>query len=185
MWKMSNFEFAKLKPEAAIKFFEQKGYALGFDWRDVWKEEHAIAFTVAKATSLDILTDIRSEIDKALKNGETFESFKENLYPKLAEKGWWGKKLQTDPLTGEVKQVQLGSVKRLQTIYYTNIDMAYSAGMWDEIEQTKKLIHICNIKTLMAEPEQNTELGMRFCCRLMTHGGIVIIPPMAGTADVG
>ena len=43
-----------------------------------------------------------------------------------------------DPLTGEVKEVQLGSTRRLKTIYRTNIDTAYSAGRWEEIEATKK-----------------------------------------------
>ena len=43
-----------------------------------------------------------------------------------------------DPLTGEVKEVQLGSTRRLKTIYRTNIDMAYAAGRWEEIEATRK-----------------------------------------------
>lgn len=57
-------EFKAIAPEAAMRWFKSKGYAFGFDWRDVWKEEHAIAFTVAKAASLDILQDIRGELEK-------------------------------------------------------------------------------------------------------------------------
>lgn len=135
---MTKADYGSIPPEKAIEWFKSKGYALGFDWRDVWKEEHAIAFTVAKAASVDLLQDIRSEIEKALVSGETFESFKANLKPKLVERGWWGKADMKDPLTGEVKKVQLGSSRRLKTIYRTNIDMAYAAGRWEEIEATKK-----------------------------------------------
>ena len=117
-----------MPPEKAVKWFKSKGYALGFDWRDIWQEEHAVAFTVAKAASIDLLQDIRNEVEKALVSGETFESFKQNLKPKLVERGWWGRANMQDPLTGEVKEVQLGSTRRLKTIYRTNIDMAYAAG---------------------------------------------------------
>ena len=39
----------------AVRSFESKGLKLGFDWPDVWQEEHARAFTVAKVTRRDIL----------------------------------------------------------------------------------------------------------------------------------
>lgn len=135
---MTKADFGPMPPEKAVKWFKSKGYALGFDWRDIWQEEHAIAFTVAKAASIDLLQDIRNEVEKALVNGETFESFKQNLKPKLVERGWWGRANMQDPLTGEVKEVQLGSTRRLKTIYRTNIDMAYAAGRWEEIEATRK-----------------------------------------------
>lgn len=134
----SKIQYEPMPPEQAIKFFKSKGYAIGFDWRDVWKEEHAIAFTVAKAASIDLLQDIRGELDKALKQGLTFESFKKNLKPLLVQRGWWGKAAQTDPLTGEEKEVMLGSNRRLKTIWRTNIDMAYAAGNWQNIEATKR-----------------------------------------------
>lgn len=135
---MTKADFGPMPPEKAVKWFKSKGYALGFDWRDIWQEEHAVAFTVAKAASIDLLQDIRSEVEKALVSGETFESFKQNLKPKLVERGWWGRANMQDPLTGEVKEVQLGSTRRLKTIYRTNIDMAYAAGRWEEIEATRK-----------------------------------------------
>ena len=130
---MTKADFGPMPPEKAVKWFKSKGYALGFDWRDIWQEEHAVAFTVAKAASIDLLQDIRNEVEKALVSGETFESFKQNLKPKLVERGWWGRANMQDPLTGEVKEVQLGSTRRLKTIYRTNIDMAYAAGRWEEI----------------------------------------------------
>lgn len=43
-----------------------------------------------------------------------------------------------DPLTGETKSVQLGSDRRLRTIYDTNMRTARSAGQWDRIQRTKR-----------------------------------------------
>ena len=68
-----------LPPEEAIKWFGKKGYKVAFDWRDVWKEEHRNAFTVAKAMGQDILVDIRTELDKALAEGTTLAEFRKNL----------------------------------------------------------------------------------------------------------
>lgn len=74
-----------MPPAEAIRFFK-KGIQFGFDWRDVWKEEHAVAFTVAKAMQIDILQDIRAALQDALENGTTFDQFKKDLIPVLQKK---------------------------------------------------------------------------------------------------
>ena len=127
-----------LAPKEAVKYFRQKGYQVGFNWQDVWQEEHAYAFTVAKAMRNDILQDIRSAVDEAITTGVPFKEFSKNLTPTLADKGWWGRKKMTDPLTGETKLVQLGSPRRLSTIYHTNLRSAYAAGHWQRIQRVKK-----------------------------------------------
>ena len=53
-------------PEEAINYFRQKGYKIGFDYRDVWQQEHQASFTVAKAMKEDLLKDIREGVDDAL-----------------------------------------------------------------------------------------------------------------------
>lgn len=126
-----------LPPEEAIAFFRQKGYAIGFDHRDVWQQEHQASFTVAKAMQMDILRDIRAGVDDAQAKGTTFSDFRKNLKPLLVQKGWWGKADMTDPLTGEVKNVQLGSTRRLKTIYDTNLRTAHSEGQWERIQASK------------------------------------------------
>lgn len=121
----------------AVEFFRKKGYAIGFSWRDVWKEEHATAFTVAKAMRIDILEDIRGAVDAAISKGISFGEFKKQLAPVLQAKGWWGKKKIKDPLDGKLKPAQLGSNRRLRTIYDTNMRMSHAAGNWERAERLK------------------------------------------------
>lgn len=130
-------EFKNLPPKEAIAYFEKKGYAIRFGWAEMWQHEHARAFTVAKAMRLDILEDIRGAVDAAIKNGVAFGEFKKNLKPILQAKGWWGKQEMTDPLTGETRSFQLGSTRRLQTIFDTNMRTSYAAGHWERIQRVK------------------------------------------------
>lgn len=124
-------------PEDALAWFRAKGLKPGFSYLDVWREEHAAAFTVAKIMQLDLLADVRAEVDRALAEGLAFPDFAKRLTPLLQEKGWWGIKEMTDPLTGEVRQVQLGSPRRLRVIYDTNLRAARAAGQWARIRRTQ------------------------------------------------
>lgn len=117
----------QLPPEEAIAFFKSKGYEITWNWDDMAQEAHTRAFTVAKATSLDILKDIRGELQKALDKGTTFSQFQKDLEPRLRAKGWWGVQEGVDA-DGNPTSVQLGSPWRLKTIFQTNMQTAYMAG---------------------------------------------------------
>lgn len=127
-------------PEEAIRFFQSKGLHAGFSWQDTEAEEHLRSFTVAKAMDLDVLADIRKATDRAIEDGETFETFYGELRPKLVSAGWWGRAEMVDPADpkGGAKIVQLGSTRRLRTIFHTNISMAYAKGRWERIEAVAK-----------------------------------------------
>jgi SPP1 gp7 family putative phage head morphogenesis protein len=116
-----------LEPEKAIRYFESKGYQLGFKWQDVWAEAHARAFTVAGVMKVDVLQDIRQALADALKNGKTFEQFKDQLAPVLRQKGWLGHGDVIDGNTGEIQGRRLAP-RRLQTIFQANMQSSYMAG---------------------------------------------------------
>lgn len=120
-----------------MAYLEGKGFKPAFHWQDVWAEEHAHAFTVAKAIDMDVLSALRSEVERAVRDGIPFKEFAATLEPRLQELGWWGKKRQVDPATGEEKIVQLGSPRRLKTIYWANTRSAYAAGQWERAQRTK------------------------------------------------
>lgn len=121
-----------LPPKQAVEYMRSKGFAITWDWEELWQDAQAQAFTVAKATRLDILQDIRDAVEKALQDGKTLAWFEKELTPVLHAKGWWGRQEVTNEVTGEVDLVQLGSPWRLKTIYRTNIQTAYQAGRFQE-----------------------------------------------------
>lgn len=89
-----------LPPKEAIAYLKAKGYAITWDWEEMWQAAHAKAFTVAKATRLDILEDIRKAVEKALAEGKTGAWFERELKPILQGKGWWGRQEHIDQGTG-------------------------------------------------------------------------------------
>ncbi len=114
-------------PEQTIKYIQDKKLELSFDYYDLQKEAHHKAFTVAKVTRLDLLADIQSSLVTALKEGQSFDKWKKELAPTLIKKGWYGKQEVINPLTGEVKEVNIGS-RRLRTIFQTNTRAAHAQG---------------------------------------------------------
>jgi uncharacterized protein with gpF-like domain len=127
-------------PQFILDYFRQKGWKVGFSYLDVWLEEHACSFTVAKAMELDILQAIRAAVDQALAEGQTYEAFVQNLMPTLQQQGWWGYKLMVDPVTGEEVIAEVGTPRRLKIIYNTNMRVARSVGQWQRIQRTKDIL---------------------------------------------
>ena len=121
----------KLPPHRAIEYFRSKGYAITWEWKESLAEANAKAFTVAKATKMEVLRTIRGEMDKAISEGVAFHSFQKELRPKLQKLGWWGKRVLEAP-DGTAELVQLGSVNRLKTIFRTNLNTAYNAGRYKQ-----------------------------------------------------
>lgn len=121
-----------LPPKKAIDYLSQKGYALSFNYDEIMHESHHTAFTVAKVTRLDLLTDIHKSLLDAMQNGTSFKDWKQNLTPTLVKYGWYGDTTVTDPRTGETKDIYVGS-RRLRTIFDTNMQVAYSAGRHREM----------------------------------------------------
>ena len=124
-------------PAEVLAYIRNKGWQVSFDYRDVWRLEHSNAFTVAKAMQLDILAAIRDEVERAIEEGRTLHEFKRDLKPILQKLGWWGRQEMADPETGEIIEAQLGSPRRLKTIYNANLRTARAAGQWERAQHTK------------------------------------------------
>lgn len=138
---MAQIDLKPLPHREAIEYFQSKGFAAQlqrFHHLDHFREEHARDFVVAKAMRDDVTSAIRDELTRALLEGRTLEQFQADLKPRLAELGWWGRSIQRDPLTGELQEVQLGSMRRLRTIFDTNMRTAHAAGHWARIQRTKR-----------------------------------------------
>ncbi|AGF75838.1 phage minor head protein [Bartonella vinsonii] len=133
-------ELFKTAPKEVTRYFEAKALVPSFDWRDVAPEEHAFSFTVAKSVGYDILDDFKRAVGEAIKHQIPFQDFQKNLMPILQEKGWWGKKTSIDPLTGEKSLVQLGSPRRLETVYWANTMSAHAAGEWERTQNNKEFL---------------------------------------------
>lgn len=128
---MINLDFKKA-PQQNIDFLKSKGLSLSFDYKDLQKEAHQKAFTVAKIMNLDVLSDIQSSLIKAMNEGQSFKKWKNELTPLLQQKGWYGKKEVLNPQTGEVKTTYIGS-RRLRTIFETNMRTSYATGRANNI----------------------------------------------------
>lgn len=124
-----------LEPKKAVAYLESKGYAITWKWQEMLDQAHDQSFTVAKAMRLDLLSDIRGALETALQDGQTLKQFIAALQPTLESQGWWGKQIIVDS-QGVGELVQLGSPRRLKTIYQTNLQSAYMAGRKATMEDT-------------------------------------------------
>lgn len=124
-------------PKEALSYLKEKSLKPGFSYEDVWREEHAKAFTVAKCMELDLLKDIHDSLTNAIENGVPYKEWAKNMKQTMIDKGWWGVQQMTDPKTGEVKEVQLGSPRRLETIFNVNMRSSYNVGAYKQTMESE------------------------------------------------
>ena len=123
---MPEADFTNVDPNDAIDALQRRTDILQptNSWWEMWQAQHSAAFTVARSAGFDILSDISSALDDALKQGTTYEDFIKRIVPILQEKGWWGR--------------DLGSLRRLKLIFDTNMRTSYMAGRWASIQRNKE-----------------------------------------------
>ena len=115
-------------PQAALAFLRRKRQRPSAHWLAVWREEHAAAFTVAQMTRLDLVEQTHRALTRAIRQGETLETFRARLEPWLVTHGW-------------TPQGRGGSIGvRLRRIYDVNLRQAHAAGQWDRITRSKALL---------------------------------------------
>ncbi len=120
-----------MKPEEIIGFFKEKGLKTSYDWHEVYADAHAKAFTVAKMTELDLLKDTKALVEKAIEEGQSYSEFKREAMKLFEKKGWVGTRIDVDS-KGNAHKVELGTPRRIKTIFDSNINSAYAIGRYRE-----------------------------------------------------
>jgi len=136
---MPEVAYGSLPFDEAIAYFRSKGYALSPEgWRDLWQEAHARAFTVARVTEMDVIEDIRTEVQKALDAGTSLKQFQVDLRKTLERKGWFAPSgVEAEVTLPDGTVVKRLTPWRLETVYRTNLQTAYSVGRYKQMEEVK------------------------------------------------
>lgn len=125
-----------LPPEATFRAFRARDeLRLTTKWHEMWQEDHARAFTVAKVARLDLLDTIRNSLADVVANGGTVEQWMDRLIPDLQRAGWWGR-VEDKSLTGTSAPVFVGP-RRLENIFRINMRVSRAAGQWARIQDRK------------------------------------------------
>lgn len=129
MAPQTNFAIG-LEPKKAIEFLEHKKAVLDHvDSVERLTSARGRAARIANISSLEMTKDIYQSLVEAQQQGKSLGSWKKDLLDTLNKKGWVvgvdkGKgAVIADPQTGEY----VGTPWRLNTIYRTNMQAAYSA----------------------------------------------------------
>ncbi|MBI3771421.1 MAG: minor capsid protein [Gammaproteobacteria bacterium] len=120
---MSEPQYGSVPFQEAIDHFRGKLNLPTEYWDQIAGETNAKAFTVAGATKLDLLKDIRAAVDDAIANGTTITDFRKQFDEAVAKHGWSYKGTRG---------------WRTRIIYDTNLRTAHAAGAWQQAQRTKK-----------------------------------------------
>lgn len=119
---MPEVQIGRVPFQEAIAFFQGKLDVTTERWDQMLGEAHAKAFTVAGATKLDLLQDLRGAVAKAIEDGETISQFRKRFDQVVAKHGWSYKGKRG---------------WRTRVIYDTNLRTAHAAGRWQQIQRLK------------------------------------------------
>ena len=93
-------------------------------------------FCIPYAADLEVVAAIRSSLDDALRQGQTFEAWRARIRPTLQSAGWWGL-VKRKSLTGCDNPVVVND-RRLERIFRTNIRLNSAADRWLKIQREKE-----------------------------------------------
>ena len=141
-------------PQDVTGYFDGKHLRPGFSWLDVFAQEHAYSFTVAKAVELELLTSFRNTISGAIRNGQGFENWRKDMAAELQRLGWYGPRMVQDPTGVDPdRMVNFASERRLKTIFWSNMNSARAAGQWERAQRSKRALpYFLYVRTTSADP---------------------------------
>jgi SPP1 gp7 family putative phage head morphogenesis protein len=127
-------KYGNLPFKEAIEFFRKKGLKISpASWKDLWQRTQIRTFSVARVTAMDVLLDIRNEVDAAVSGGQSLGEFKKELRGKLEKKGWFapkGERAEIEMPDGTIRKRLTGW--RVENLYRNNLQTAYSAGRYKQ-----------------------------------------------------
>lgn len=105
-------------PEDALAFWRDKKPVTSAEFAKLEEAAQARAFTVAGLAQQDLLADLHASLLEAMKSGQTFAWWKKRIPQILDETGWMG--------------------ARVETIFRTNVQTAYAAGRYRQMQEVSK-----------------------------------------------
>lgn len=111
-----------LTPEAAWKFFDGKIVMTAAEFRRLAVEAKVWAFSAASLSEISLVEALKEELDKAIRDGASFEQFRKGIRETWAKLGFAGV-----------------APHRLDTIFQTNVQSAYQIGRYGGLQAVKDL----------------------------------------------
>ena len=141
-------------PAEVTSYFAAKGDQPSFAFQDVYAEEHALAFTVAKAVDAELRGAFRRTIGTAIGESQSFETWRKEIGQELTRLGWAKPRIVSDPTGRDPdKLVDFSSRRRLETIFWSNMRSARAAGQWQRIQKSKRALpYLLYVRSASAEP---------------------------------
>lgn len=127
-----------LPPERAIRYFETLGYTVPTDWPQRMQQAAAKAQTIAGIYRQDVVADIHRALGESAAKGTPFAKFRDAVERQLTAKGLHLDQAgdMVDAATGELLGKGI-TPQRLEVIYRTNMQNAYMAGRWQELQDNR------------------------------------------------
>lgn len=107
-----------VQPDAAIKFWQERAKLTWDQAKGLADGAKARAFYVTGLYQQDLVQLVSDGIEAALTNGETLPQFKARILQAIESQGWHG--------------------HRVENIFRTNMQSAYSAGRYKKMQAVKK-----------------------------------------------
>lgn len=113
MWRVSA---NPVNPAEAIAWFRSRVPLTREQWDALQQRARRRAFTVSRVAALDIIADVWASLLEALEQGTPYNEWARDIRETLESA--WGKR----------------NSARLENIFRTNVQMAYSSGRWAQME---------------------------------------------------
>jgi phage putative head morphogenesis protein, SPP1 gp7 family len=111
-----------LPPAEALRYWQSRVPMTKAEYEAAGAEAKQRAVYVGGLAKADLVREVFESMHQSMADGTTFEAWKRDIGPRLQKAGWTG-----------------ASPHRLETIYRTNVQSAYMAGRYAQMQRAVKL----------------------------------------------